>query len=576
MRKKKQIAKIKKKKRAIKSRNKTENLPSLAGLEKIFRCDTYGGVVHVEWDAQEAVTPIGQLVFFAQFLKQCNLFDHWVKDCPPIYSNNCETKLTNLLGTLLLSTLAGHKRYAHITSIRQDTVNPPLLGMTKIMSEDSVRRAFQKVEAVECENWQKQHLRFCYDPLLKENWILDIDTTVKSLYGNQEGAEVGYNPQKPGRPAHIIHSYMMAETRLFLDSEVLPGKQSASSYTLPGLLSLLDSMTPEERPTLIRGDCAFGNEKFLSAIESRNVDYLFKLRKTKGVKRLIQLLDDGTQEWKDAGQGWEGIASSLKLSGWKKNRRVVVLRRYLRGKRNKKDKERFQLFFEGFTPKKTEIEYEYSILVTSVDETKIALIKSGEKNIEEVKIITEKSLTPLAAATINTGFQDSVVFTLAQLYRDRATCENNFDELKNQWGWGGFVTQDLKRSQIMARIVAQIYNWWTLFVRWIDPDKHREGITSRPLMLYGVARQVVHGSKTTLKLTHMHGKGNKIHRHISLIQKFLKKLKEHAEQILSKATRFRLILSEIFKKFLKGRLLKGENNKNEPKFLGIPVFEGPT
>jgi hypothetical protein len=32
------------------------------------------------------------------------------------------------------------------------------------------------------------------------------------------------------------------------------------------------------------------------------------------------------------------------------------------------------------------------------------------------------------------------------LYRDRADCENSFDELKNQWGWGGFTTRDLKRS----------------------------------------------------------------------------------------------------------------------------------
>jgi hypothetical protein len=27
---------------------------------------------------------------------------------------------------------------------------------------------------------------------------------------------------------------------------------------------------------------------------------------------------------------------------------------------------------------------------------------------------------------------------IGQLYRDRADCENGFDELKNQWGWGGY------------------------------------------------------------------------------------------------------------------------------------------
>jgi hypothetical protein len=28
--------------------------------------------------------------------------------------------------------------------------------------------------------------------------VLDIDATIKPLYGRQEGAEQGYNPAKPG------------------------------------------------------------------------------------------------------------------------------------------------------------------------------------------------------------------------------------------------------------------------------------------------------------------------------------------------------------------------------------------
>ena len=48
---------------------------------------------------------------------------------------------------------------------------------------------------------------------------------------------------------------------------------------------------------------------------------------------------------------------------------------------------------------------------------------------------------------------DSEILTLGQLYRDRADCENVFDELKNQWGWGGFTTQDLTRCRLLAA-------WW--------------------------------------------------------------------------------------------------------------------
>jgi hypothetical protein len=66
---------------------------------------------------------------------------------------------------------------------------------------------------------------------------------------------------------------------------------------------------------------------------------------------------------------------------------------------------------------------------------------------------------------------DSEILTLGQLYRDRADCENAFDELKNHWGWGGFTTQDLKRCRLLAASVALIYNWWSLFVRLPDLDQ---------------------------------------------------------------------------------------------------------
>ncbi|MDH4192525.1 MAG: hypothetical protein OEV70_00005, partial [Nitrospirota bacterium] len=47
--------------------------------------DTYGGRVHVEWDPQAAVTPLGQLPFFSEFLKTAELFAPWVRECPLTY-----------------------------------------------------------------------------------------------------------------------------------------------------------------------------------------------------------------------------------------------------------------------------------------------------------------------------------------------------------------------------------------------------------------------------------------------------------------------------------------------------------
>ncbi len=134
---------------------------------------------------------------------------------------------------------------------------------------------------------------------------------------------------------------------------------------------------------------------------------------------------------------------------------------------------------------------------------------------------------------------------LAQLYRDRADAENNFDELKNQWGWGGFTTQDLARCRFMARMVALIYNWWTLFVRLAQPHKHFEAISSRPLLLHGVATQTHHGGQTRLTITSLHAKQSTIQAILTNLAGFLRTLKATAEQ-WTDAERLRAILIRAF------------------------------
>ena len=98
----------------------------------------------------------------------------------------------------------------------------------------------------------------------------------------------------------------------------------------------------------------------------------------------------------------------------------------------------------------------------------------------------------------------------AQLYRDRADCENGFDELKNQWGWGGFTTQDIERCQTSARSVALVYNWWSWYCRAAKSGVRMEAITSRALLLAGVGRAVKHAGQTTLYLTPMHAAKDKL------------------------------------------------------------------
>ncbi|HUK90221.1 MAG TPA: transposase [Blastocatellia bacterium] len=478
--------------------------------------NTFGGTVRLEWEHDAPMTAMGLLPFFIEFLKEGKQFDSWVEQCPiRMTSPNAPLK-AEILGTYLLGVLSGQNRYAHITALRNDGVTPRLLGMRKVLSEDAIRRSFIEAGEKEIQDWQLSHLAKTYEALLEEPYILDIDTTVKPLYGKQEGAVVGYNPHKPGRPSHAYHTYFIGTLRLAMDVEVEAGNMTAAAYTQPALWRLIDGQEPQRRPWLIRGDCGFGNESTISGCESRGIDYLFKLRFTANVKRLADMVSSSS-EWREAGKGWEGVTSELRLSGWSRSRRVVVLRRRLKEKRKpkrgRKPVDSLLPFLEGFPEPEW---YEYAVLVTSLKED---------------------------------------VLTIAQLYRDRADVENAFDELKNQWGWGGYTTHDMKRCQISARIVAQVYNWWSIFVRLAVPDQHIEGGTSRPLLMDAVGRQTKHSGQTTLKVTSSHAKRGAVEKALRSIATFIKKIPAIAEQLGLDNDPWRLILSAAFRSFLHGRVL---------------------
>ncbi len=480
--------------------------------------DTFAGKIQLKWVPEAAVSSLGQMPFFIEFLKTSGLFDAWVEQCPLRYTSPNAPQKRDVLGTILLSVLAGHWRYAHINAIRGDGVNPELLGMTKVVSEDSVRRGLQGMPEQESEEWLKGHLKASYEPLLEEPWALDVDSTVKPLYGHQEEAKVGYNPTKPGRPSHVYHSYFIANLRLVLEVEVQAGNQTASSYAQPELWALVDGLEERSRPAFLRGDCQWGTERALEGAEQRQIPYVFKLKQTANVKKLIGRLC-GSDEWAEVGQQWQSLEAELQLSGWSQARRVVVLRRPLpekaEGEKKAKRKGAKQLTLDLGEVTHGGVRYEYAVLVTSMQ--------------DELR-------------------------TIAQHYRDRGDAENNFDELKNQWGWAGYTTHDRKRCQIMARITALIYNWWTIFMRLGIPEKHAEAVTSRPLALHGIARRTRHSNQTTVEVTSTHSQARQITAALTKVSEFLKRIKATAEQLTQKA-RWRLILSAAFQSFLRGRVL---------------------
>jgi len=193
---------------------------SVIGTElESFSVETPGGRHHIRWDSEARATPNAQLAFFAEFLATAGIYENWIDCCPLRYSSSSggDQDKRDALGIWFLSILAAHHRYSHITALRGDGVSPQILGMSKIVSEDALRRALARMSASESQDWLQPQLLSSVRAALDTPWILDIDSTVKTLFGQQGGAEVSYNPHKPGRPSHALHTYYAGGLRLVLD-----------------------------------------------------------------------------------------------------------------------------------------------------------------------------------------------------------------------------------------------------------------------------------------------------------------------------------------------------------------------
>lgn len=80
------------------------------------------------------------------------------------------------------------------------------LGMNEVVSENTLRRALERIDEAVSVAWVRPSLTHSVREVLEKPWVLHIGASIKPLYGHQEGAEIGCNPSKPMRPSHVLHT----------------------------------------------------------------------------------------------------------------------------------------------------------------------------------------------------------------------------------------------------------------------------------------------------------------------------------------------------------------------------------
>ena len=275
-----------------------------------------------------AVTPFGGLSVLIEFLGKIG-YRQQVREHLPVHLRSPNAIAPEETFTaFLISVLAGARRFAHTALLRADRALHALLGMKRFPTDDTIRNLFKRfrqglvVQFYE-PLWAWQLARV---PKRGGGYSLDLDSTVFERYGEQEGVKRGYNPRKHGRASHHPLLAVLGEASFILHGWLRSGNTRSDSGVVEFLKEAMAKLESREWIRVVRADSGFFAQELLQYLESMKLHYIVVARLTKWLKREAARV----QEWRALDETYAVGEFRLKLLGWDRERRFVVVRERLR------------------------------------------------------------------------------------------------------------------------------------------------------------------------------------------------------------------------------------------------------
>jgi hypothetical protein len=235
--------------------------------------------------------------------------------------------LPEVVEVLVLGRILGIGRIHEFRHLEQDPLLRRLFGWAKLPDMTTLYRDLQRLgqQAVlgALERVGEAVAGWCLGPRV----ILDLDSTVETVYGRQEGAAVGYNPAKPGRPSYHPQMCFDGVSRTLIRVQLRPGNTVSGSGLCGWFRELLSGQALQGRQIeLVRGDRGYGSGEFLDLLESRGLPYIVKLGATQPLRAWALGLAYREIGETAAGDVLEVGSGMYQAAAWGRPRRVVVVR----------------------------------------------------------------------------------------------------------------------------------------------------------------------------------------------------------------------------------------------------------
>lgn len=360
------------------------------------------------------ITPWSGMVFMKKLLEKTQILSKLISCDLPEQGSNRGYDPIQLITCFMVSIWCGANRFEHLEVSRFDEVLRKIFGFKRMAGHKAYQRYFNKFTIAVNQKVFTKVSRWFFSQVRLDNYTLDIDSTVLTRYGSQQGAKKGYNPKKRGRNSHHPLLAFVDECKMVVNFWL----RSGDAYTTNNFLSFLEdtlSRLEGKYISLLRADSGFYSKEIFDYLESRAIKYIIVARHYSTIQRRVA----GIKNWWNLDDGLQIAETTYQSDLWEKSRRLIVVRQQIQ-KRPKATGKQLKLFKEDGIYEN----HRYSCYITNLD------------------------------------FSARMIW---DMYKGRAECENRIKELKYDFGFDNFNTQNFAATEAALNFVIIAYNIMSLF-----------------------------------------------------------------------------------------------------------------
>jgi hypothetical protein len=271
------------------------------------------------------LTHYGGVLFFNEFVRMLQLRRFLTRHLS-YPRRNGDYSVAQMLLALVYPIVLGLDRIETASLLRSDGTFQYLTGLPSFPDPQTLRRFLLNAPAQLREQLHRVNdrllQRFIHLPEHRSRLIFDLDSTVVTSFGHQEGAEVGYNPRYRGKRSYDPLLCLEANSTFLWDVELRRGDAGTWAGSEELLACCFQSTPSDIRELRVRADAGFGYAPVLDMLEARLAQYSVVARMTPSLKRALKGL-----RYEAMNPRWEIAEFEHHPHGWPHARRCIVARK---------------------------------------------------------------------------------------------------------------------------------------------------------------------------------------------------------------------------------------------------------